>query len=84
MSEQITQTFKKIFPTSHKRIANLLKMVIPWCRRNLREGRRHGKKAISLKRLLADIFYKIKSGCAWRHLPDFLAIGARFMAGIES
>lgn len=71
MSDQITQTFKKIFPTSHKRITQLLEMLIPLVKKNFRRKRCRGKKKMSMKRLLAAIFYKIKTGCPWRQLPDF-------------
>ncbi|MCL5437063.1 MAG: transposase [Candidatus Dependentiae bacterium] len=51
MSDQITQIFRKIFPTSHKRITHLLEILIPLVEKKLRKKRRHGKKAMSIKRL---------------------------------
>lgn len=71
MSDQITQLFRKIFPTSHKRVTHLFEMLIPLVKKKLLGKVRHGKKAMSMKRLVAAIFYKIKTGCPWRHLPDF-------------
>ena len=71
MNDQITQIFKKIFPTTHKSIAKLLENLTPVFQKTFKPKWRRGKKHVSLRKALAAIFYKIKTGCPWRHLPDF-------------
>lgn len=71
MNDQIVQVFTKIFPNSHKNIAHLLKKSIPISQKKFRSNVRRGKKCMSLKNVLAAIFYRVKLGCPWRQVPEF-------------
>lgn len=71
MNDEITQCFKKIFPISNKIITDLLEKLSPSIKKTFPIKRRHGKKRIMLKKVLAAIFYRVKVGCPWRQLPDF-------------
>jgi transposase len=71
MNDQIVQSLRKIFPISHKSIAHLLEKLIHVFQLNLKPRMRRGKKHISLKNVLAALFYKIKTGCPWRQIPEF-------------
>jgi transposase len=71
MNDQIVQSLKKAFPTSHRSVTNLIEKLNPFIRSNFRKKSRRGKKHISLKKALAAFFYRIKTGCSWRQIPEF-------------
>ena len=58
MNDQITQIFKKIFPTTHKSIAKLLENLTPVFQKTFKPKWRRGKKHVSLRKALAAIFYR--------------------------
>ncbi|HBY05437.1 MAG: Transposase [candidate division TM6 bacterium GW2011_GWE2_42_60] len=70
MNDQIVQLLKKIFSISYKKIAYLLEKLIPLFKKSFRPKLRHGKKCMSLKDALVALFYKIKTGCPWRQIPE--------------
>lgn len=70
MNDQIVQCLKKSFPTSHKKITYLLEKLIPLFTKNFALRVRRGKRRMALKKLMAALFYKIKTGCPWRQIPD--------------
>ena len=71
MNDQIVQILKKIFSISYKKIAHLLEKLTPLFKKSFKPKLRHGKKCMSLKDALVALFYKIKTGCPWRQIPEY-------------